>query len=163
MRSLVDYRDIIYDQPQNECFCDKLESLQNKAALAITGAIQGTSCDKLIVINFKLGLESFKPRRWYERLSCMFKIIKNEAPNYLINLIPKCEQTIRTKDNIPSYNCWTGCIKYSLLLSTLNDWFKLDEKIRNSESIAIFKSYCLLFVQFKATYTILLIQKVQTY
>ena len=147
MRSLVDYRDIIYDQPQNECFCDKLESLQNKAALAITGAIQGTSCDKLIVINFKLGLESFKPRRWYERLSCMFKIIKNEAPNYLINLIPKCEQTIRTRNNhIPSYHCRTDCFKYSFFPSTLNDWFKLDENIRNSESIAIFKGRLLSFI-----------------
>ena len=102
MRSLVDYRDIIYDQPQNECFCDKLESLQNKAALTITGAIQGTFSDRL---DHKLGLKLLKSRRWYKRLSCMFKIIKNEAPNYLINLIPKCEQTIRTKDNIPSYNC----------------------------------------------------------
>ena len=27
LRSLIDYGDIIYDQPQNECFCEKLESL----------------------------------------------------------------------------------------------------------------------------------------
>ena len=34
----------------------------------------------------------------------MFKTMKNEAPNYLINLVPKCEQTIRTKTNrIPVY------------------------------------------------------------
>ena len=46
LRTLVDYGDIIYDQPQNESFLDKLESLQYKAALAITGAIQGTSPDK---------------------------------------------------------------------------------------------------------------------
>ena len=37
LRPLVDYGDIIYDQPQNESFCDKLESVQYKAALAITG------------------------------------------------------------------------------------------------------------------------------
>ena len=95
--------DIIYDQPQNESFCNKLESVQYKAALAITGAIQGTSRDKLYQ---ELGLESLKSRRWYKRLSCMFKIMKKEAPNYLINLIPKCEQTIRTRNNhIPSYHC----------------------------------------------------------
>ena len=29
----------------------------------------------------------------------MFKIMKEEAPDYLINLIPKCEQTIRTRNN----------------------------------------------------------------
>ena len=29
----------------------------------------------------------------------MFKIMKKEAPNYLINLIPKCEAAIRTRNN----------------------------------------------------------------
>ena len=57
---MIDYRDIIYDQPQNESFCDKIESVQYKTALAITGAIQGTSRDKL---NQELGLESLKARR----------------------------------------------------------------------------------------------------
>ena len=38
LRPLIDYGDIIYDQPQNESFCEKLESVQYKAALAITGA-----------------------------------------------------------------------------------------------------------------------------
>ena len=130
LRPLIDYGDIIYDQPQNESFCDKLESVQYKAALAITGAIQGTSRDKLYQ---ELGLESLKSRRWYKRLSCMFKIMKKEAPNYLINLISKREQTIRTRNNhIPSYHCRTDCFKYSFFPSTLNDWFKLDENIRNS-------------------------------
>ena len=32
--------------------------------------------------------------------------MKEEAPNYLINLIPKCEQTFRTQNNrIPVYHC----------------------------------------------------------
>ena len=75
LRPLVDYGDIIYDQPQNESFCNKLESVQYKAALAITGAIQGTSRDKLYQ---ELGLESLKSRTWYKRLSCMFKIMKKK-------------------------------------------------------------------------------------
>ena len=55
LRPLVDYGDIIYDQPQNKSFCDKLESAQYRAALAITGDIDGTSRDKLYQ---ELGLES---------------------------------------------------------------------------------------------------------
>ena len=47
LRPLIDYGDIIYVQPQNESFCEKLESVQYKVALAITGAIQGTSRDKI--------------------------------------------------------------------------------------------------------------------
>ena len=38
LRPLIDYGDIIYDQPRNSSFCEKLESLKYKAALAITGA-----------------------------------------------------------------------------------------------------------------------------
>ena len=126
---LVYYGDIISDQPQNKSFCDKLQSLQYKSALAITGAIQGTSRDKL---DQELGLASLKSRRWYKRLSYIFKIMKKKAPNYLINLIPKCEQTIRTSSNhIPSYHCQTDCFKYSFFPSTLNGWVKLDENIRN--------------------------------
>ena len=60
LRPLIDYGDIIYYQPQNESFCEKLESVQYKVALAITGVTQGTSCDK---IYRELGLESLKSRR----------------------------------------------------------------------------------------------------
>ena len=41
VRPHLDYGDIIYDQPQNESFCNKLESIQYNAALAISGAIRG--------------------------------------------------------------------------------------------------------------------------
>ena len=44
LRHTIDYGDVIYEQPQNESFCEKLESIQYKAALAMTGAIQSTSC-----------------------------------------------------------------------------------------------------------------------
>ena len=91
LRPLIDYGDIIYDQPQNNFFSEKLESVQYKAALAINGAIQGTSRGKIYQ---ELGLQSLKSRRCYKRLSLMFKIMKEEVPNYLINLIPKCEQGI---------------------------------------------------------------------
>ena len=62
LRPLIDYGDIIYDQPPNESFCEKLESVQYKAALAITGATQGTSHEKIYK---ELGLESLKNRKWY--------------------------------------------------------------------------------------------------
>ena len=95
MRPLTDYGDIIYDQPHNSSFCKKIESVQYKAALAITGAIQGTSCEKIYQ---ELGLESLKSRRCFRRLCSMLKIMKNEASSYLINLIPKHEQTFNTRN-----------------------------------------------------------------
>ena len=145
LRLLIDYGDIIYDQPQNESFCEKLESVQYKAALAITGAIQGASREKIYL---ELGLESFKNRRWYKRLCCMFKIMNEEAPKYLTNLIPQGQQTIVTRNsNIPTFYCRTDCFKYSFFPSTLKDWVNLDASIRNSESIAIFKSRLLSLIR----------------
>ena len=43
IRPHLDYGVIIFDQPENESFCKKIESVQNNTALAITGAIQGIS------------------------------------------------------------------------------------------------------------------------
>ena len=59
IRPHLDYGDVVYDQPHNETFCSKLESVQYNAALANTGEIRGTSQTKLYV---DLGLESFKAR-----------------------------------------------------------------------------------------------------
>ena len=96
---------MIYNQVHNVSFCKNLESVQYKAALAITSAIQGTSRNKIYE---ELEIESLKARRWYRRFCCMFKIMKEEAPNYLINLIPKCNQTIKTRNShIPIFHCRT--------------------------------------------------------
>ena len=57
----------MYYKPQTESFCEKLESVQYKAALAIIGALQDTSLEKIYQ---ELGLESLKSGRWYSRLSC---------------------------------------------------------------------------------------------
>ena len=43
VRPHLDYGGIIYDQPNNESFCQKLWSYKYIAALAITGSIRGTS------------------------------------------------------------------------------------------------------------------------
>ena len=144
LRPLLDYGDIIYDQPHNESVCEKRESVQYKVALAITGAIQGTSRKKIYQ---ELGLESLRARRWYKRLSCMFKIVKEEAPNYLINFIPKIQQPARTRINrMPTFTV-IHCFKNFSFLSNLNDWYKLGEIIRNSELISIFKSRLLSFIR----------------
>ena len=144
MRPLIDYENIIYDQPHNGSFCEKLESAQYKSPLAITGVIQGTSREKMFR---KLDLESLKCGRWFRRLCYMFKIMKNKAPNYLISLIPKRKQTFNARNkHLPTYNWRTDCFKYSFFPCILNDWFNLDVSIRNSESISILESKLLYFV-----------------
>ena len=49
--------DYIYDQPNNDSFCSRTESVQYNELLAITGAIPGTSQTKLYR---KLGLQSLR-------------------------------------------------------------------------------------------------------
>ena len=58
-RPHLDYCDVIYDKPHNEKFTDTVESFQYNAALAIMGAIKGTSKEKLYN---ELGLEYLKDR-----------------------------------------------------------------------------------------------------
>ena len=55
IRPHLDYEGIIYDKPQNESFKKKIENIQYKVCIAITGAIQGTSRKHLY---HELGLES---------------------------------------------------------------------------------------------------------
>ena len=47
VRLHLDYGDVIYDQHYNIFFHQKLESIQYNAALGITGAIWGSSREKL--------------------------------------------------------------------------------------------------------------------
>ena len=60
VRPHLNYGDVNYDQSNNSRLSDKIESVQYNAALAITGAIRGTSKEKLYQ---ELGLESLKDRR----------------------------------------------------------------------------------------------------
>ena len=74
--------------------------------------------------------------------------MNEQAPSYLINLIPKNNQIMRTRNShIPIFHCRTDCFKYSFFPSTLRGWFNLDENIRNSESISIFKNRLLSFIR----------------
>ena len=43
VRPNLDYGDIIFDKPNSKLFKSRIESIQYKAYIAITGAIQGTS------------------------------------------------------------------------------------------------------------------------
>ena len=66
----MDYCDVLYEQPENDSFIDKLEQVQQNAALAITGAIKCTSRSKRFK---KLGLESLESRRRLCRLCVLHK------------------------------------------------------------------------------------------
>lgn len=64
IRPHLDYWDITYDQKYNALFLEKLESIQSNSALAIRGAIRGTSIWKLY---YEPGLENLEKRRWHRK------------------------------------------------------------------------------------------------
>ena len=80
VRPHLDYGDILYDKPNNENFQNKLEKVQYRACLAITGAIQGTSRTKLYD---ELGLHSLIKRRWSNKLIFFYKILNGLLPDSL--------------------------------------------------------------------------------
>ena len=100
IRPHLDYGDVLYDQAFNNSFHAKMESIQYNACLAITGAIRGTSRQKIYQ---ELDLESLQLRRWYKKLCLFYKVFKNEHLKYLSHLIPvgSTSNATRTESNIP--------------------------------------------------------------
>ena len=76
-RPHLDYGDVIYCRAFKESFQKKLETVQYNPALAITGAIRGSSREKL---DQELCFESLKSRRWYRKPCLFFKLKKINIP-----------------------------------------------------------------------------------
>ena len=144
IRSWLDYAGIIYDQACNSAFHDKLESIQYNACLAITGAIRGTSTEKIYQ---ELGLESLKFMRWFRKLCHFYKIFNDKFPSYLFNLIPNFNRVHNTR---LSYNIPTikhDYFKNSFFPSAISGWNKLNLNSRNSASLNAFKKKLLNFIR----------------
>ena len=97
----------------------KLESIQYNACLALTGAIRGSSKEKIYQ---ELGFESLRVRRWYRKLCLFYKVLNNEHPQYLFNLIPVRPTLYPTRNalNIPLLNANHNFFKNSFHLLSLN-------------------------------------------
>ena len=83
MRPYLVYGDVIFDNAYNNSFQKRLESPQYKASLTITGAIKGSSTK----IYSERGLESLQNRRWFQKLWVFYRIVKEQSPKYLFDLI----------------------------------------------------------------------------
>ena len=109
-------------------------------ALAITGAIRGTSKEKL---NQELGFESLKDRRWLRWLCYLYKIVSTKQPAYLYDLILTFQKS--SPNNEPF--CRTMSFKNSFLPYTIKEWNELDPEIKNTETYASFQKMLLNFIR----------------
>ena len=143
VRPHLDYGDILY--AFNLSFQQKLDSIQYRVCLAITGAIRGTYREKIYQ---ELGLESLQLRRWYRKLAMFYKIYKNKSPVYLFNLIPEKTSSYTTRNVcIPLIKIKHNFLKNIFFPSAIIEWNKLDPTIRKAESFSIFKSSILKFIR----------------
>ena len=146
IRPHLDYGNVMYDQAYNVSFQQKVESIQYNAAVAIMEAICGTSKEKLFE---ELGLESLQHRRWYRKLCCFYKILKDQSPKYLFNIIPKLNRPYPTRNanNIPHFKVKHSFFKNTFFPSVIIEWNKLDPEIQNVPSLNIFKKNILKFIR----------------
>ena len=148
IRLHLDYGDIVYDRPFNESFHKNLESIQYNAAIAITGAIRGTSSEKLFQ---ELGLESLKSRRWLRKLCLFYKVFHEKSPSYLFQLIPSNNNVYATRSSqsnkISSFKTRQIFFKNSFFPAVISEWNSLDISIRNSSSINVFQKELLKFIK----------------
>ena len=111
-------------------------SFMTKLILAITGAIKGTSTEKIYQ---ELGLQSLK----------LYKIFDEKSPSYLFNWIPNFNRVHNTRlsYNMPPIKVRHDYFKYSPFLSDVTEWNKLDLNIRNLASLNTFKKKFLNFIR----------------
>ena len=99
IRPHIDYGHVIFDQAHNNSFHEKLEIFQYNASLTITGAIRGTSKEKLYQ---ELGFESLQHKRWFHKLCTFYEIFKN---NLAIIFMSYCllKPPLTTQDHLTVY------------------------------------------------------------
>ena len=140
IRPHLDYGDILYDNPRSENFQSKLEIVQYRACLAITGAIKEASREK---IYNELGLQS--PITWRNKLIIFYKIVNSLPTEYLYSYLDFPSQdnySLRSASTsaIKSIPSRTKSFKNTFSPNFINEWTKLNIGIRNARSHNIFKT-----------------------
>ena len=74
--------------------------IQYNTALAVAGAVRGSSSEKLYQ---ELVLESLKNRRWYRKFCQFYQILKSKSPRCIFDIIPAKLRVHNSRycDNIP--------------------------------------------------------------
>ena len=146
IRLHLDYADIIYGQPNNLSLRNKIEICQYNAALAITGAIRGSSKKRLYQ---ELGFECLSSRRWLRKLFTFYEIARNKSPGYLYKYILPGDRAYLTRNsnNIKQIFCRSEYFANSYFPCTIKEWNKLSLETRNSELYSIFTKSLLKFIR----------------
>ena len=113
-----------------------------KAARIVTGLPVFT---KIEAIYKEVGWEPLFDRRKRRKLQMFYNIQNNNAPEYLCNEVPPCIQSttrypLRNGQDIIVPFCRLTLTSESFFPSTIREWNKLDLTVRNTDTLAKFKS-----------------------
>ena len=99
---------------------EEIEKVQYKAALAVTGACQGTHRSKLYE---ELGWESLSDRRMSRRVLIMHKIVNNCTPDYLRNKLSAVARgPVADPLTFRQYRCRSGRFLKSFFPDATKTW-----------------------------------------
>ena len=125
-------------------FPKKNESVQYNTALAITGAIKGSSREKLYE---ELAQEYLYRSRWTRRLCLLYKVFSSGQPSYIYDLLPPLRSSRRHVNSFNLVTCKSEYFKNSFFPNVVYEWNKLNPDIRSSASYDLFRNTLLKFIR----------------
>ena len=149
VRPHLDYCDVIFHVPHKvgqlglslSNTMEEIEKVQYKAALAITGAWQGSNRSKLYE---ELGWESLSDRRITRRLLMMYKIVNNHTPEYLtVKLPPMGRAQVANPLSLREYRCRTDRFMHSFFPDGTRSWNTIMSHFSAMPTIQTLKSHVL--------------------
>ena len=163
VRSHLDYCDTIYHMPalNNQInlgvtltsLMETVERTQYQAALAITGAWQGSNRSKHYE---ELGWESLSDRRWRRRIFQIHKIKNNMTPSYLRDKLPPHRRLLYSCKNSKTFHEIRGNTskyKNSFFPDAIISWNNIITNFQNVSSFTSLKAHILSLIRPKAKST----------
>ena len=133
IRPHLDYGNVVYDKFSNDCFTNKLETVQRYISRKTVSRIRVRTSLK---------------RSWMRRLCLFYKVVSIKLPAYIYDIIPPVMQSQRHPNKINSISCRTEYFKNAFFPCVIGEWKKLNPEIRRSGSYNIFWKSILNFVYF---------------
>jgi hypothetical protein len=140
VRPILEYADVVWDNTTKKHEND-LEQVQLEAMRIISG------CTKLVSIaNLykETCFETLKTRRLKHKSTLFYKIVNEQVPSYLTELIPDrvgniTPYSLRNSNDMRNVHCNSQLYANSFLPSSISEWNQLPPDIKNSQSVASFK------------------------
>jgi hypothetical protein len=127
---LFDWSDVIDDNCSN-IDSTKIENIQRRACIILTGAIRVTKHKTLFK---EAGVEPLKMRRELHRLTYLFKIKNKLTPDYLVNIHPLSSHNtqnydLRRPSQLILIRARPAIYYNSFLPTTIRDWNSLPKDV----------------------------------